>query len=158
MPITRWESLDMPFHIHGDIRAIWIFLCVVWLIGALFGKPTVQKQSTKSRLIQTSLGIISALLIFGGNWSAAVTVKRGHTLVRRGPYAITRHPIYTGIVMGTFGTAMAFREVKGLLGLAIVLVTLRLKMRLEESFMKEQFGGEYENYQREVRALIPFVW
>ena len=43
----------------------------------------------------------------GRNWSSAVAVKEGHTLVRSGPYRAVRHPIYTGLVLALPGTALA---------------------------------------------------
>src|SRR5208283_311822 len=43
----------------------------------------------------------------GGNWSPTIMLKKGHTLVRTGPYAIVRHPIYTGIIFGMLGSAIA---------------------------------------------------
>ena len=112
-------------------------------------------------LVLTACGIgfaIWARLFLGGNWSGSVTVKQHHSLVLSGPYALVRHPIYSGILLATLGTAIAFREVKGLVGFALAVLIFRLKSRLEESFMIGQFGGESLEYQRQVKALIPFVW
>ncbi|MGB2676239.1 MAG: isoprenylcysteine carboxylmethyltransferase family protein, partial [Candidatus Acidiferrum sp.] len=36
----------------------------------------------------------------GKNWSQAVTVKEGHELITTGPYALVRHPIYSGLLLG----------------------------------------------------------
>src|ERR1700690_2498384 len=48
-------------------------------------------------LVTGAMIAIWARTILGSNWSAMVTVKRDHELVRRGPYALVRHPIYTGL-------------------------------------------------------------
>lgn len=101
---------------------------------------------------------IWARFFLGGNWSATVTVKQDHRLVRSGPYAIVRHPIYSGLLLALVGTAIAFRHAQGLAAVVVALITWRLKSRLEESFMREQFGEQYAQYQQEVKALIPFVW
>ena len=101
---------------------------------------------------------IWARILLGRNWSSTVTVKEDHSLVRRGPYAIVRHPIYTGLLLGLLGTAVAFREVRVLIAAGMVFVTLSLKLRIEERFMTEEFGAEYKNYQQQVKALIPFVY
>lgn len=98
-----------------------------------------------------------ARLMLGGNWSATVTVKHDHRLIRKGPYTIVRHPIYSGALLGLLGTALAWGEVRGLIGLAMACIGWRLKSRVEEAFMIEQFGDEYARYQREVKALIPFL-
>ena len=50
----------------------------------------------------------------GANWSGTVTIKEGHRLVRRGPYAVVRNPIYTGFVAATLGSAaLVGGEVRG---------------------------------------------
>src|ERR1022692_1265705 len=46
-------------------------------------------------------------LALGGNCSASVTVKQDHRLIRQGPCAIVRHPIYSGGLLGLLGTALA---------------------------------------------------
>ena len=100
---------------------------------------------------------IWARTILGGNWSSSVTVKQDHTLIRSGPYATVRHPIYSGILLAGLGTAMVIGEMHCLLGVAIGLVGFRAKSRVEEGFMIGQFGKEYEDYRQHTRALIPFV-
>jgi len=98
-----------------------------------------------------------ARLLLGGNWSGSVTVKQGHSLIRQGPYAIVRHPIYSGGLLGLMGTAVAFGELRGFLGVALAFIGWSTKSRMEEAFMIEQFGDNYRRYQREVKRLIPFV-
>ena len=98
-----------------------------------------------------------ARLLLGGNWSASVTVKRDHRLIREGPYTIVRHPIYSGFLLALLGTALALDELCGLIGLALAFTGWRMKSRLEENFMVAQFGADYVAYEREVKALIPFV-
>jgi protein-S-isoprenylcysteine O-methyltransferase Ste14 len=100
---------------------------------------------------------IWARTILGRNWSATVTVKQDHTLVRSGPYSAVRHPIYSGLLLAGLGTALAVGEVHSLLAVAIGLVGFRVKSKLEERFMVEQFGREYEDYRQHSWALVPFV-
>lgn len=111
-------------------------------------------------LVLTAAGCafsVWARVLLGGNWSATVTVKRDHRLIRKGPYRIVRHPIYSGFLLGLLGTALALGELRGFLALALAYVGWRMKSRLEEAFMVAQFGAAYTAYQREVKALIPFV-
>jgi protein-S-isoprenylcysteine O-methyltransferase Ste14 len=93
----------------------------------------------------------------GANWSGIVTVKRDHELVTSGPYAIVRHPIYTGLVLAFVGSAIALGELRGALAVVVVVASLWRKLRLEERWMAEQFGSEYVRYRGRVRALVPFV-
>ena len=53
----------------------------------------------------------------GRDWSVSVTLKQDHRLVRSGPYAITRHPIYTGILLALLGSVIVYHvSPQGLLG------------------------------------------
>ena len=78
--------------------------------------------------------------------------------MQTGPYGIVRHPIYSGFMLATLGTAIAFGEWSGVLSVAMIVGAWGYKARLEESAMLEQFGTEYELYRAKVRGLVPFVW
>ena len=93
----------------------------------------------------------------GKNWSQAVTVKEGHELITSGPYALVRHPIYTGLLLGFAGSAVARGEWRGLIAVALVFGVLWHKLRLEEKWMRAQFGEPYEAYARRVAALVPYI-
>ena len=93
----------------------------------------------------------------GTNWSATVTIKEGHELISRGPYAVVRHPIYTGLLLAFAGSALAIGEWRGVLAVALASLALWRKLRLEERWMHQQFGETYQVYCRRVPALIPFV-
>ncbi len=56
---------------------------------------------------------IWARVHLGSNWSRSVTIKKDHDLITTGPYAVARHPIYTGLLAGFLGTAIAMTEVRG---------------------------------------------
>jgi protein-S-isoprenylcysteine O-methyltransferase Ste14 len=91
----------------------------------------------------------------GGNWSATVTVKREHQLIRSGPYRLVRHPIYSGLLLAFAGTGFGLGLLPCLLALPLAFVAFWPKLRLEEQFMSAQFGTEYAEYRRETKALIP---
>lgn len=101
---------------------------------------------------------IWARFYIGSNWSGTVTVKQDHELVRNGPYSLVRHPIYSGLSLALLGTALAVGEVRCLLAFVLVVFEFKRKSLLEERFMIEQFGAQYVQYRREVKALVPFVW
>ena len=91
------------------------------------------------------------------NWSSAVTIKQGHELITSGPYAVVRHPIYTGILTGFLGTAIALSQVRGVIGFLLILVVLWAKLRKEEEFMRSQFGETYAIYAQRTTALVPYI-
>ena len=94
----------------------------------------------------------------GRFWSGAVTLKAEHTLVRSGPYALTRHPIYTGLLLAMTGTALARNSVAAVVGLGLFVVGVVLKVRQEEGLLTEHFGAAYRVYRAEVPALVPGFW
>jgi protein-S-isoprenylcysteine O-methyltransferase Ste14 len=93
----------------------------------------------------------------GANWSGTVTVKEGHTLIRTGPYGLVRHPIYSGLLLGLGGTALTIGEWRGVFAVALALFALLWKIRVEEARMLNVFP-EYQHYQDETWALIPFIF
>jgi len=93
----------------------------------------------------------------GKNWSQAVTIKEDHKLITSGPYAIVRHPIYTGLLFGFTGTTIALGEWRGVISVALVFIVLLHKLNLEEKWLREQFGEPYEKYRQKVSAILPFI-
>jgi protein-S-isoprenylcysteine O-methyltransferase Ste14 len=98
-----------------------------------------------------------ARLHLGRNWSGTVTVKEGHELIRTGPYAYVRHPIYSGVLAAVLGTAICSGTLRAALGFALISAALLFKARTEERFMRETFPGQYPQYCGQVPALIPFT-
>ena len=93
----------------------------------------------------------------GRNWSRSVTIKQDHELITTGPYAVVRHPIYTGILTGFLGSAIATTQVRGLIAFLLIALILWSKLRMEEQWMRAQFGETYSLYAKRVAALIPFI-
>jgi protein-S-isoprenylcysteine O-methyltransferase Ste14 len=93
----------------------------------------------------------------GRNWSAHVVVKEDHALIRTGPYRYVRHPIYTGILLAFFGMTLTIGEWRALIGFAFALLAFAVKSGQEELRMRATFP-EYDRYQRETAALIPYVY
>jgi len=100
---------------------------------------------------------MQARAYLGRNWSGVVTLKKDHELVTGGPYGIVRHPIYTGLLLAFVGSAVARGTLAGAVALVLVVLALWRKLRMEERWMREQFGEAYSTYARRVAALIPFV-
>ena len=102
---------------------------------------------------------IWARVILGTNWSGIVTLKENHELIQSGPYRFVRHPIYSGILLGIFGSMFALEPFfGGIVIMAIAVFTLRIKSLLEERIMLSTFPDQYPGYMRRVSALIPRVW
>ena len=100
---------------------------------------------------------IWARFTLGRNWSGLVTLKGGHELIISGPYALVRHPIYTGLLTMFVATVTVVGHVAGIIAMPFVLVSFWIKLRHEERLMLKQFPNEYAAYQQRVKRIIPFI-
>jgi protein-S-isoprenylcysteine O-methyltransferase Ste14 len=100
--------------------------------------------------------VTAAVRTLGKQWSLQARVLEHHELIRRGPYRIVRHPIYTGMFLMLIVSSLAHGHWLGLIIASVVyyLGTV-IRIRSEEKLLREQFGREYETYAREVPAFIP---
>lgn len=113
---------------------------------------------TSALLVAAGLAFtIWARVVLGRNWSAEVTFKQDHELIQSGPYALVRHPIYTGLITMGIGTALAAGRPFGFVLLVGVCGGLWWKARQEERVMAGHFPAAYADYRRRVHAIIPYV-
>ena len=91
----------------------------------------------------------------GTMWTSSAVLKEGHVLRTDGPYGITRHPIYTGILGMLAATALTAGLGRWLPVTLLALVLLLVKIRAEERLLESALGEEYRDYRRRVPALVP---
>jgi protein-S-isoprenylcysteine O-methyltransferase Ste14 len=98
-----------------------------------------------------------ARIYLGRLWSSSVTRKVDHRIVDTGPYAIVRHPIYTGLIVAIFATAALSGALTAIVGAVLMTLGFWIKARLEERFLRGQLGPEaYDAYRRRTPMLLPF--
>jgi protein-S-isoprenylcysteine O-methyltransferase Ste14 len=98
-----------------------------------------------------------ARIHLGRLWSGSITRKQGHHVVDTGPYALVRHPIYSGLIFALFATAIAKATLSALAGAALIACGFWLKARIEERFLLQELGADaYGPYRRRVPMLLPF--
>ncbi len=106
-------------------------------------------------LVASTAFTLWARLALGTMWASSAVVKDDHALRIDGPYGITRHPIYTGLLGMLAGTA----AIDGLgrwvafFGLGVLLVGL--KIRAEERLLDRTLGGAYDQYRQRVPLIVP---
>jgi protein-S-isoprenylcysteine O-methyltransferase Ste14 len=71
---------------------------------------------------------------------------------------VVRHPIYTGILAGFLGTAIALSKVRGFIVFVLIFLILWVKLRMEEQWMRSQFGETYATYAHRTAALVPYLF
>lgn len=102
------------------------------------------------------LGIATwARIHLGRNWSDKVVIQAGHQLIRTGPYARLRHPIYTGVLLGVLGTAVVLGEWRGVIAFVLLLTNYAIKARKEDRVLAESFGEQFQEHRRRAGFLLP---
>jgi protein-S-isoprenylcysteine O-methyltransferase Ste14 len=107
-----------------------------------------------------ALGFLMVFLVFKENTftSATIAVAADQNVVSTGPYALVRHPMYSGALVMLFGTPLALGSWWGLLMFIPMAFTILWRARDEERFLFENLSG-YKEYCQMVRyRLVPFVW
>jgi len=95
----------------------------------------------------------------GSNFSGHVSVKKGQELVRSGPYKYIRHPAYAGYLLMALGISLGYSSLAGLTSVLLLLIpSVVFRLQLEEKLLSGQFGGDYEDYTKKTKKLIPGVW
>jgi protein-S-isoprenylcysteine O-methyltransferase Ste14 len=99
---------------------------------------------------------IWARIYLGRNWGMPTTQKADPELVTSGPYRFIRHPIYTGILTGVLGTALATNPI-GLIIVGVLGAYFYYSASVEEKNLTAMFPTVYPAYRTSTKMLIPFV-
>jgi len=109
-------------------------------------------------VVLTYLGVglaIWARYSIGQNWSGRVTLKVDHQLIQSGLYGYMRHPIYTGLLLASAGTALVVGEWRCVAGLLVAIFELSRKAAKEEALLASEFGSNYQQYRQRTGFLLP---
>jgi protein-S-isoprenylcysteine O-methyltransferase Ste14 len=117
---------------------------------------------------QLGLGIVLCAISCALAWGAVehlgkqFRVNAGlyedHELVRTGPYAIVRHPIYAtllGMLLATI--VLVTRWQWAVVSLLLFVAGTEIRVRTEDGLLASRFGETFEEYRRKVPAYVPFV-
>jgi protein-S-isoprenylcysteine O-methyltransferase Ste14 len=144
--------------LFGSAIVLWsVPLPVAWLNVQLWAQDRLTFWAGFAITLAGLLFSVWARVQLGRNWSRSVTIKEDHELIVAGPYALVRHPIYTGLLTGFVGTTLAVGEVRAVLAFALFAIPIWIKLRLEEKWMRGQFGATYKAYSERVAALVPYL-
>jgi len=108
----------------------------------------------------TCLGVAFAIWArshIGRYWSSTVSIRADHQLIRTGPYAHIRHPIYTGILLALGGTVVVIGRYRAIVALAILLIAFTWKARREEALLSTEFGPAFDEHKRLTGFFLPRI-
>jgi protein-S-isoprenylcysteine O-methyltransferase Ste14 len=106
-------------------------------------------------LLAATAFTIWARLALGVMWSGAPAVKQEHKLRTSGPYNVTRHPIYTGMLGMLLGCLLVSGGGRWIVPFPVFLVLLEIKLHIEERLMQAEFPDDYPRYRQRVPQLVP---
>jgi protein-S-isoprenylcysteine O-methyltransferase Ste14 len=149
-PRARWGILlEMigfgVVYIHGRVE--WAASVEPWrvAVGALFGAIAIA-------LAWDAVGHL------GKQWRFDAGLNPDHELIQVGAYRFVRHPIYASmlsmllLVVAWIGTLPGWP-----IGVAFFVAGTEIRVRVEDSLLRERFGARFTAWQRTVSAYIPFV-
>lgn len=129
-PWTTWSQIAIPSWLRwlGVIGATSSILLVAWIHREL-----------------------------GRQYSAELAIQKEHALVTTGPYARTRHPMYTTLNMFSLSMALTTSNLLVLLFAALVVAPFPWIARAEEEMLLETFGDDYREYMRRTGRFFPRI-
>jgi protein-S-isoprenylcysteine O-methyltransferase Ste14 len=155
----RRESIAVtgPTRVGLLLEGLAIFLAFAYRGG---GEPASWRVAVAAVLIGTCGAMAwKAVTHLGRQFRIHAGLYHDHELVRTGPYALVRHPIYTsmmGMLVATMlllGTQPAWAAI----ALLFFVAGTEARVRAEDHLLASRFGAAFHEYQKRVRAYIPFV-
>ena len=184
-PLQLWtfQALSVAFFLFL-LRAFWrrsgetgskrdsrstigILLQVVGIFAVGVGPPraTLPNFSPKSLAATAAVILLMAGAIWlfaasssalGKNWSIVARMRNDHELVRVGPYARVRHPIYLGLLLFLLAMAVALGHWLQLVAaLPLYLAGTQIRTQIEDKLLEQKFGDAFRDYRNSTPALLP---
>ena len=157
--------------VHNSHRW-WFRIIVVVFVFAIFNIPALDgfthfRVGLLPDALSGTIGValcavgvafaIWARAHLGVNWGLPGSLKENPDLVMTGPYTYVRHPIYLGVLAALLGTAFV-AGVPWLVPLAFVSLYFFLSAHKEDTILEKQFPGEFPDYRKRTRMILPFVF
>ncbi len=142
----------------------WVAVAAVCAILAIAGRRYFDHLTVAALWVRIiGLAVLAAWTLFtlwarisiGGMWTAMPRLQGGHQLRTHGPYAVTRHPIYTGGLGMLVGLTLLAGVGQWLVLFPACLIVLEVKIRMEEHLLVAAFPDEYPQYRQHVPQLVP---
>jgi protein-S-isoprenylcysteine O-methyltransferase Ste14 len=158
--VQRSRARFILFTFELDLVVLWAVAVFYfhwdrWLLPRTLEMP-LAFAGTLVVLAAGTLGAWAKLRL--GQWfSGTFAVKEGHQLVTDGPYAVTRHPMYTGLLLLVTGAALAWDSALTLLLAVLLVVPFFFHTVYEEALFEQHFGEAYFDYERRTPRLVPFM-
>lgn len=150
------EMFGFPITVYALTRVFGIDVSATFWDGNLWvhltGTPSAMLVSM---ILGYAIAFLGIVLLTAG-WRQVYRARREHRLAKDGPYAVVRHPQYTGIFLVIFGEGIVhWPTVFSLLAVPLLVTAYVLLARKEEQQMVAAFGDDYLKYRRQVPMFFP---
>jgi protein-S-isoprenylcysteine O-methyltransferase Ste14 len=142
------------------LAAIVMFIGSYWPVqwGVLWTTPEAAGWAAFAVVVIGLAFTWAARLHLGPLWSSTSAPTEDHRIVDSGPYGVVRHPVYAGLLLAGFATALERGRIEALLGVLVLIAGVSIRAKLEERFLRRDLGDEaYATYRSRVPMLIPFA-
>jgi protein-S-isoprenylcysteine O-methyltransferase Ste14 len=137
------------------------------LAGAGWPRPTLAPLGAESLVGSAIVALLMGAAIFlfamssralGRNWSIIARTRSDHELVRTGPYAYVRHPIYLGLLCFLLALAAALGHwLQLIVAIPVFLAGTISRTRIEDDLLEQSFGDQFREYRNSTPSLIPKI-
>lgn len=114
------------------------------------------------RIVGISISVVSLFYFrsihktLGANWSPTLEIRKGHQLIKTGPYKTIRHPMYAQIWLWTIAQVLIVSNLfAGFSGIVVWAIPYFMRVGSEEKMMTESFGDEYIKYMKRTGRVFP---
>lgn len=138
---------------------IWVPYVVIALRpGPELDVPEALRWVGLALVVAGPLFMIWSAATLGRHFDVEILVHGAHEVVRRGPYAVVRHPIYAGMALHFIGAMLATGNLLFITGtLFVSFPALYQRATAEETLLRGTLGDAYERYARDVPMLVPLL-
>ena len=147
----------------GAAAALPYFVPIPYLVTALRPGPELAVAEPLrwvglAFVIAGAAFAVWSAITLGRHFDIEVEFHAGHEVVRRGPYALVRHPVYSGLALHLLGACLATGNLLMLAGTLLVAIpAFYVRASVEERLLRAELGQAYDDYARRVGMLVPFI-
>ena len=133
------------------------------LIGSVIAAPDLPGLPLLSRVVGLAVIVAGAAIAVVGAADLGTSLSpwpvpvEGNRLRTDGVYALCRHPIYTGFLLGSGGLGLLTASPERLLLSFTLLVFLSGKASREEEDLEEKHGADYTAWAASVPRFFPTI-
>jgi len=157
--LGNWASRILVIAILGYFASIALYLLdAQWASWARLALPSWLRWLGAAGAAASVFLVAWAHRTLGRQYAAEFAIQKEHVLITTGPYARTRHPMYTGLNMFSISLAVMSSNLLLIFFAVLVAVPFPWIAEEEERMLLETFGEEYREYMRRTGRFFPKIW